>query len=221
MILAAGRGERMRPLTDTTPKPLLKVQGKPLIVDKIEKLKDAGIREIIINLAWLGDKIIELLGDGRDFGLSIAYSKEPPGALETAGGIIEVLDFFDNQEFLVVNADIWGDFDFKVLSLPRAMLANLLLLTNPEHKPNGDFCLKKAKIELSHTNKKTYTFSGIGIYHPDLFKKYPKGRRALIKVLNPAIAKGQIAGVLHHGSWFDIGSKERLQFVNDLEPAKE
>jgi N-acetyl-alpha-D-muramate 1-phosphate uridylyltransferase len=209
MILAAGRGERMRPLTDRTPKPLLTVGGIPLIEHVIGRLRAAGYRELVINLAHLGEQIEARLGSGEGLGVAIRYSQEPPGALETAGGIREVLDWLGPEPFLVVNADIWCDHPLHPPSLAPDTLAHLVLVKNPEHHPEGDFALDGSQVTLSDGPR--HTFSGIGWYRPALFAGLPRGRRPLAPLLREAIAAGRVSGELHQGAWEDIGTPERLQ----------
>jgi N-acetyl-alpha-D-muramate 1-phosphate uridylyltransferase len=209
MILAAGRGERMRPLTDRTPKPLLTVGGIPLIEHVIGRLRAAGYRELVINLAHLGKQIEARLGSGEGLGVAIRYSQEPPGALETAGGIREVLDWLGPEPFLVVNADIWCDHPLHPPSLAPDTLAHLVLVKNPEHHPEGDFALDGSQVTLSDGPR--HTFSGIGWYRPALFAGLPRGRRPLAPLLREAIAAGRVSGELHQGAWEDIGTPERLQ----------
>ncbi len=213
MILAAGRGERMRPLTDNLPKPLLKVGGKMLIEYHLEKLKSANITDVIINHAWLGSKIEQALGDGSRYGLNIQYSAEGE-ALETAGGILNALPLLtdaDNKSeaFIVINGDIFCDYDISKLPSSLSGLAHLVLVENPEHNPEGDFALTDtAMIEQVGDDKKT--FSGIGIYHPDLFQGYPAGKLALAPVLRKAMDQKLVTGEFYPGSWHDIGTPERL-----------
>lgn len=216
MILAAGRGERMRPLTDLTPKPLLPVAGKPLIVWHLERLARAGFRAIVINHAHLGDQIEALLGDGAAWGVHIRYSPEPPGALETAGGIANALPLLgahlDDEPFLVVNGDIFCDWDFaraRAIGLPPPLLAHLVLVDNPEHHPGGDFTLEGEKVGAGGTVR--FTFSGIGIYRPELFAGITRGQPAkLAPFLLQAIDAGRIAGERHAGRWTDVGTPARL-----------
>ncbi len=217
MVLAAGHGTRMRPLTEHTPKPLLKVGGKPLIVWHIEKLKKAGFQDIVINIAWLGEQIPAALGDGGQFGVKLYYSDEQPhGALETAGGIIKALPFFDNKPFLVVNGDVWCDYQYNCQNpLGGGDLAHLVLVNNPPHNPQGDFSLEDGRVLNSGENR--FTFSGIAYYHPCLFKDLPAGKRPLAPLLRNAISKGNVSGKLFSGDWRDIGTPERLhQLDNDL-----
>jgi MurNAc alpha-1-phosphate uridylyltransferase len=211
MILAAGRGERMRPLTDLTPKPLLPVAGKPLIVWHLERLARAGFREIVINHAHLGDQIETLLGDGDAWGLRIAYSAEPQGALETAGGIANALPLLGDEPFLVVNGDIFCDWDFARAhaALAPRHLAHLVLVPNPPHHPGGDFTLAGATVGRGETDR--LTFSGIGVYRPELFAGIERGRPAkLAPLLVEAIAAGRIRGERHAGRWEDVGTPARL-----------
>ncbi len=210
MILAAGRGERMRPLTDHTPKPLLSAAGKPLIVYTIEQLVAAGYHEIIINHAHLGQQIEQSLGNGNQFGAEIRYSPEGNQALETAGGIINALPLLNNEVFLVVNGDIATDLPFSELKTQPVDLAHLVLVKNPVHNPNGDFGLESTG-SISDTLTKKFTFSGIGLYHPELFRRFPNGIRKLLPVLMQGIAEQRVSGQLYSGFWMDIGTPQRLQ----------
>lgn len=206
MILAAGRGERMRPLTDSTPKPLLKVKDKSLIVWHIEKLTLKGFKTIIINIAYLGEQIIENLGDGSKWGVKIIYSDErQSGALETAGAIIKSLENL-SEPFLVVNGDIWCDYDFDSNFELENSLSHLILVPNPEHNPNGDF-----KYQDSY-----YTFSGIGYYSKKLFENMSLEKKALGPILKELANNNKISFELHNGVWSDIGTPERLTLANTL-----
>lgn len=210
MILAAGRGERMRPLTDTCPKPLLCVAGKPLIVWHLERLAKAGFREVVINHAHLGEQIEALLGGGEAWGLSIAYSAEPPGALETAGGIAQALPLLGEEPFLVINGDIFCDWNPAQAVLADNALAHLVLVPNPEHHPDGDFSLDDTKVGAGGTAAK-HTFSGIGIYRPALFSGIVPGQVAkLAPLLREVMAQGKVSGELHRGRWTDVGTPQRL-----------
>lgn len=214
MILAAGRGERMRPLTDMTPKPLLEVQGKPLIVWHIEKLAACGFNEIVINIAHLGYKIPEFLGNGSKWGVQISYSDEQQsGALESAGGIIKALPLLGNEPFLVVNGDIFCDYTFDANFDLKNRLAHLILVPNPEHNASGDFGLEENLL----VNKKdiAYTFSGIGYYSPKLFDSLESEKLPLAPLLREAIDKKEISGEVYHGMWHDIGTPQRLQMINE------
>ena len=226
MILAAGRGERMRPLTDHTPKPLLEVGGKPLIVHHIERLQAAGITDIVINHAWLGSKIEDYLGNGSQFGVNIVYSPEGDNALETAGGIVKALPLLGDYAFLVLNGDVWCDWNpLEAMDHVNAIdngaaQAWLLMVDNPEHNPKGDFILKSnARIQpASALNKAndTLTFAGIGVYHPSLFKGLESGQSArLAPLLRVAMMTEQVAGQHYQGKWVDVGTPERLAALDN------
>ncbi len=209
MILAAGRGERLRPLTDTTPKPLVKVAGKSLIEYHLNNLAKAGIKEIVINTAWLANKIHTELGDGSNYGVTIQYSDEDE-ALETAGGIIKALPLLGDKPFLVVNGDIWCDYDFsKLPELPSNIQAHLILVNNPEHNPKGDFALRNGLIENSAETM--HTFSGIGIYTPDFFSGQQTGATPLAPIIRHKCEDGLVSGEHYDGQWTDVGTIERLQ----------
>lgn len=213
MILAAGRGERLRPLTDEMPKPLIKVAGKSLIEYHLTNLADAGFKEIIINTAWLAEKIHQQLGDGSNYGLSITYSDEGE-ALETAGGIINALPLLGDEPFLVVNGDIWCDFDFSTLTeLRNPMQAHLVLVNNPEHNQKGDFALDNGAIK--NTGDAMYTYSGIGIYSVDFFAEQQTGSLPLAPILRRKSDTNLISGQIHNGLWTDVGTLERMQELED------
>jgi MurNAc alpha-1-phosphate uridylyltransferase len=215
MILAAGRGERMRPLTDHIPKPLLSVAGKTIIEHTIIQLVLAGFNEIIINHAHLGELIEDHLGNGHQFGASICYSPEGTQGLETAGGIINALPLLGNEVFLVVNGDIATNFPFAELKNISVDLAHIVLVDNPVHHPLGDFCLdKRDKVSLDCAKK--FTFSGIGLYHPRLFIDMPAGSRKLGHLLREAIVNTRVSGQYFSGFWMDIGTPERLQELEFL-----
>lgn len=214
MILAAGRGERMRPLTDHTPKPLLQVGGKPLIVWHLERLSDAGFRDIIINHAHLGSQIEATLGNGQRWGLSIRYSAEII-ALETAGGIANALSLLGEQPFLVVNSDVFTDVDFSKLrnALHKDKLAHLILVDNPPQHPDGDFSLDNDQLALDGARR--LTFSGIAVYRPALFADVEQGHAAkLAPLLRQAISQGLASAEHYQGKWYDIGTPERLHDLN-------
>ena len=208
MILAAGRGERLRPLTDHTPKPLLEAGGRPLIEHLIVALAAAGFRELVVNLAYLGELIRTYLGDGSRWGISIVYSHEGPEPLETAGGIRHALPLLGDQPFLVVNGDIATDFPFEALRRPVPTDAHLILTANPSHHPKGDFALQGHL--LCPDGAERHTFAGIGVYRPALFAGLPEGRHALAPLLRQAMAQGRISGELYSGFWMDIGTHHRL-----------
>ena len=214
MILAAGRGERMRPLTDSVPKPLLEVGGKPLIAYTIELLKAGGIDEIVVNYAHLGQQIVDYLGDGKDFGVSIRYSDETGGALETGGGIFKALGQLDDHPFLVINSDVWTDFPIERLPRDLPGLAHLVMVDNPTHHMKGDFCLDQSMVNLNQGTK--LTFSGIGVYSPRLFAGSRGGSFPLAPILRDAIIRKQVTGEYYQGNWIDVGTPERLQALNEF-----
>ncbi|WP_016954173.1 N-acetylmuramate alpha-1-phosphate uridylyltransferase MurU [Catenovulum agarivorans] len=216
MILAAGQGKRMRPLTETTPKPLLKVAGKCLIEYQIEALVKAGITELVINHAWLGEQIPAYLGNGEKYSCNIQYSAEPIDAYETAGGIIHAFKLLQDDIFIVINSDVWCDFDYQQLNQIKLgdKLAHLILVANPEHNPKGDFGLKNSMLNLNQDTK--YTFAGIGLYHKDLFAGDHQMPLPLGPLLKQFIVAGKVSGQLHQGCWFDIGTPERLAQIEQL-----
>lgn len=222
MILAAGLGTRMRPLTDHTPKPLLKAGGKPLIVWHLEKLASVGFKEVVINIAWLGWQIPEALGDGAGWGLKLHYSDEQAEtALETAGGIIKALPLLGSAPFLVVNGDVWCDYPCLPQTLASNTLAHLILVDNPEHHLAGDFSLQVGRARNQGASQ--LTFSGIGYYHPELFAGLAYGKRALGPVLRAAMDRDLVSAEHYQGRWLDIGTPERLaeldQGLNAAVPA--
>ena len=212
MILAAGLGTRMRPLTDTTPKPLLKVGGIPLIVWHIERLAHDGITQIVINIAHLGEQIPQALGDGSQWGVQMTYSDErEDGALESAGGIVKALPLLGEAPFVVVNGDIWTDYDFQEHRvLGEGVLAHLVLVPNPEHNPQGDFAFDGNRV----IDERRYTFSGIGYYDPAFFEGVAYGKSALAPLLREAMKEGKVTGELYEGAWLDIGTPQRLEQLN-------
>jgi MurNAc alpha-1-phosphate uridylyltransferase len=209
MILAAGRGERLRPLTDKHPKPLLPVAGKPLIEYTIERLVSEGFQDLVINIAYLGTQIKETLGNGQRFNAKISYSDEGNNPLETAGGIIRALPLLGDKPFIVVNGDIATDFNFSTLKEQPIDLAHLILVPNPGHHPHGDFAIKNTLITENALPR--YTFSGIGLYHPKLFNNQPVSKSALKPLLQTGIQAQGISGELSHDFWLDIGTVERLK----------
>jgi len=209
MILAAGRGERLRPLTDTCPKPLLEVKGKPLIVYHLEALQKAGIQSVVINVSWLSEQIQHTLGDGSQFGLSIVYSYEEE-ALETAGGIVRALDLLQD-EFIVVNADIFCDYDFKRL-IETPGDTHLVMVPNPEHNSQGDFAIQQGL--LSNAIKNRLTFTGIARYRKSFFEGLLPGKQSLAPLLRAAADNKQVTAELFTGLWSDVGTRERLSALN-------
>lgn len=208
MVLAAGRGERMRPLTDTAPKPLLAAGGKPLIGYVLAALARAGIRDIVVNLSWLGDQIRAALGTGAEYGLRLTYIDEGPVALETGGGIFNALPLLGSAPFLVVNGDVWTDFAFGSLTLDDRADARIVLVPNAPHHPRGDFGLEGDSVVRSETER--YTYSGIGLYRPEFFAGCRPGRFPLLPLLLRAIDARRLRGQCYRGTWVDIGSPERL-----------
>jgi N-acetyl-alpha-D-muramate 1-phosphate uridylyltransferase len=208
MLLAAGRGERMRPLTDHCPKPLLPVAGKPLIAWHLERLAAGGFREVVINLSWLGEQIAQALGDGSRYGVSIAWSREPWPALETGGGIFNALPLLGSEPFLLINGDVFTDIDFGALRLGASDLGQLVLVPNPEHNLNGDFFLDGGRITEAGTERLTY--SGIALLRPEMFKGARGGRFPLLPWLLRAREAGRLGGQKHTGRWLDIGTPQRL-----------
>lgn len=208
MILAAGKGERMRPLTLHTPKPLLKVAGKSLIGYQIERLAAAGFRDLVINHAWLGGQIEAELGDGSQYGVKISYSAESE-PLETGGGILQALPLLGEQPFVVVNADIWSNYDYGLLRKPLAGLAHLVMVENPAHNEAGDFALHAGEISQNGVDKKTY--SGIAVLSPRLFQGCTPGAFKLAPLLREAMQNRLVSGELFAGHWIDVGTPERLR----------
>jgi MurNAc alpha-1-phosphate uridylyltransferase len=210
MVLAAGRGERMRPLTDREPKPLLRVGGKRLIEYHLERLSQGGFREVVINTSWLGDQIPAVLGTGAQYGLAITYSHERPEALETGGGIFQALPLLGSGPFLLVNGDVWTDIDLGALrrAPPDGSLAHLVLVRNPPQHARGDFRLEQGLV--SEGEGMRHTYSGVGIYRPEFFEGCKPGKFPLLPLLQRAITRRALSGELHAGRWYDIGTPERL-----------
>jgi MurNAc alpha-1-phosphate uridylyltransferase len=222
-ILAAGRGERMRPLTDHTPKPLLVAGGKPLIVWHLERLAAAGFREIVINHAHLGSLIEQTLGDGSQWGLHIQYSPEPPGALETAGGIATALPLLGSESFLVVNGDVYCDINFSRFSALTVTDAHLVMVENPVHHTGGDFSLLPSPASgggaggespqrvIYANGEQTFTYAGIGVFSPSFFADVKAGTVMKLRpLLDAAIAAGTLTGERFAGRWVDVGTPQRL-----------
>jgi N-acetyl-alpha-D-muramate 1-phosphate uridylyltransferase len=209
MILAAGRGERMRPLTDHTPKPLLEVRGKPLIVYHLEKLSRLGLTDVVINLAWLGPVIRERLQDGAPWNLRIHYSDEGAQALETGGGIFRALPWLGPDPFLIINGDVYTDYDFGTLRIAPQAWAHLVLVPNPPQSLRGDFSLEHGLIgERQDTPR--WTYSGLGLYRPELFTGCTAGKFRMLQVFQRAIAAGRLYGEVYRGVWNDVGTVDRL-----------
>lgn len=217
MILAAGRGERLRPITDTTPKALVKVHGLPLIIHHINHLAKAGFEHIVVNHAWLGGKIRQTLGNGQHWGVEICYSAEPPGGLETGGGILQALPFLGTEPFITVNADIYSDYDFATLSLSEQKMAKLILVAKPPYFKQGDFGLT-TQHTVSNDNR-LYTFAGIACYKPSIFSSFRTGRYSVVPMLRSLADINQLEGEIHHGSWTDVGSPERFMEANAVTDA--
>jgi N-acetyl-alpha-D-muramate 1-phosphate uridylyltransferase len=212
MILAAGRGERLRPMTDTTPKPLLRVHGQPLIERHVMGLAGAGIERIVINLAWLGSQIREYLGDGARYGVTIVYSEEQPRALETGGGIFRALPHLDPGPFAVINGDIYTNFPFQTLRLAAGRDAHLVLVPNPPQHPRGDFGLEQGLALSSAASQ--YTFSGIAVYRSAFFAGCADGVFPLKPLLLRSMAAKRCSAELYTGPWEDVGTAERLSALN-------
>ena len=223
MILAAGEGRRLRPLTAHTPKPLLSVKGVPLLEHLIVRLRDAGIVDLVINASYLGDQIVNFCGDGSQWGVRIQISAET-APLETAGGIIEALPMLEDDPFIVVNGDVFTDYPFERLAAKPMShrQGHLVLVDNPSHNPQGDFALEGGEIaqpEAGHGGPSddidTLTFSGVALYHPGFFAGFPRGRRPLKPLLDEAISSGLVSGEYFDGIWSDVGTPERLADLND------
>ncbi|HAS15322.1 MAG TPA: mannose-1-phosphate guanylyltransferase [Idiomarina abyssalis] len=214
MILAAGRGSRMRPLTDNQPKPLLPIAGKPLLAYHLEKLAQAGVNEVVINHAWHGEQIENFVGDGSRWGLQVSFSAEPEGGLETAGGIIKALPLLGDEPFWVINGDIWTDWDYRDLptQLEKEQLAHLIMVKNPAHHPEGDFALENGLLVNDGSERKT--FSGIGLYRKELLEPYPQGKQPLKTFFDRAINQSRLAASYWDGHWTDVGTPERLHQLN-------
>ncbi len=215
MILAAGRGERLRPITDTIPKPLVPMGERTLIEHHLVRLSAAGVRHVVINVAYLGEKIMQFLGDGSRFDLKLSYSIESNGALGTAGGIINALDRFKEEQFLVINSDIFTDCDFSQIQLPDSSKAHLVLAPNPAHNLNGDYCLTDDDGDgmvqhPSNPAQTTFTFTGIGLYRKTMFEALDIEKCGLTQVFDQPIRNGEISGQLHRTLWIDVGNAERL-----------
>ena len=220
MILAAGLGKRMRPLTDHTPKPLLLAGNKPLIVHHIERLQRLGVKQLIINTAYLREKIEQALGDGHQFGVDIVYSPEPE-PLETGGALLQAIPLLGSDPFLLVNGDVWTDYPFECLldySLPSRCLGRLVLVKNPDHNTRGDFALSGERLINNTDLDVGYTYSGVALVRPELVSTYSERRRTfrLREALDEAIAQDRLQGEVYQGEWWDVGTPERLESLNDF-----
>ncbi len=212
MILAAGFGSRLRPLTETTPKPLLRVGGKPLLQYHLQRLASAGITDIVINISWLAEQIEGYFGDGSHFGVSIDWSREAQ-PLETGGGIANALPLLGSEPFLLINGDVWTDFPLHSISLDQDADAHLVMVANPEHNPSGDFAVANSLVSYDAGPK--YTFSGISLFRPQLFAGFKEDCFPLRDVMRPAILAGRVTGAVYTGQWWDIGTVERLTQLNN------
>jgi MurNAc alpha-1-phosphate uridylyltransferase len=214
MILAAGKGERLRPLTLHTPKPLVRAGGVPLIEYQLQALRRAGFDQLVINHAWLGQQIEDHLGDGSAFGVSIRYSPEGE-PLETGGGIFKALPLLGDEAFVIANGDIWTDFDYASLlgALAEGDLVHLVLVDNPGHHTRGDFCLSEGRVSDYREGRPSLTYSGIAILRPELFEGCEPGAFKLAPLLRQAMEAGRVSGVHHRGRWIDVGTHERLAEV--------
>lgn len=208
MILAAGRGERMRPLTDTQPKPLLQAGGEALLHYPLAALARAGIDEVVINLAWRGEQIREFVGDGSRWGLSVRFSDEGDEALDTGGGIRQALPLLGREAFWLVNADVYSDYPFRPLALPAGRLAHLVLVSNPAHHRRGDFCLRDGRVSAADGERLTY--AGLAVLHPELVAAEQPGRFSLVPLLVAAMSRGMVGGERFDGCWTDVGTPQRL-----------
>ena len=212
MVLAAGHGERLRPLTETTPKALVEVRGRSLLERHLDKLAAAGIDTVVINLGWLGDKIAERVGCGADYGLNVIYSPEGDNILETGGGIQRALPLLGHDPFLVVNADVYTEMPVPPAELATSDAGHLVLVPRPAHKEHGDFDLRDGRVRESVDA--TYTFSGVAVYRPEFFADCKPGRFPLAPMLKAAAREDRLAGSLYEGVWEDVGTPERLAELN-------
>jgi MurNAc alpha-1-phosphate uridylyltransferase len=213
MLLAAGRGERLRPLTDEQPKPLLEVRGQSLIEHHLQTLRDEGIAIVVINLGWLGDQIVRRVGSGSRYGLDVVYSPEGDNILETGGGIHNALPLLGADPFIVVNADIFTDMPLPKKPLAEGMRGHLVMVPRPEYRPHGDFDLCDGLVR--NGDQPSLTFSGVAIYRPEFFAGCEAGRFPLAPMLREAADAGQLSGEVYSGVWMDVGTPERLRAAND------
>jgi MurNAc alpha-1-phosphate uridylyltransferase len=213
MILAAGRGERLRPLTDSLPKSLVEVRGKSLLERHLKNIRDAGIVDVVINLGWLGDKIVERVGSGSEYGLNVEYSPEGENILETGGGIHNALPMLGDEPFLVVNADIYTDMPVPDVTLEDNMVGHLVLVRSPSYRDGGDFDIEDGLVQNGVS--RPLTFSGVSIYRPEFFDDCKAGRFSIVPMLREAADARCLQGSLYEGHWADVGTPERLQAVNE------
>lgn len=214
MILAAGRGSRMRPLTDHTHKGLLKVAGVPLLEHHVKNLAAVGIKDIVINVSYLAEQIQNYLGNGQQYGVSIHYSIEST-PLEVGGGIIKALPILGNDPFIAINCDVWSDYPLQKLMTKSIEVGYIVLIKNPDHNPNGDFALIDTKVKLPDASQINFTYAGIALYHPKLFHDFPEHcSQPMLPILLKAIEQSKLSGELYQGLWSDIGTPERLSAVN-------
>jgi len=212
MLLAAGRGERLRPLTDETPKSLVEVQGRSLLERHLEHLRRAGIRTVVINLGWLGEQIVERVGSGLRFGLEVVYSPEGNDVLETGGGIHKALPILGEEPFVVINADVLTDMPVPQVELAKHILGHLVLVPKPRYRPQGDFDLEDGLVRNGISPQ--LTFSGVAVYRPEFFSGCEAGRFPLAPLLREAADAGQLSGEIYTGPWADVGTPERLEAAN-------
>ncbi|MGI9238076.1 MAG: N-acetylmuramate alpha-1-phosphate uridylyltransferase MurU [Woeseiaceae bacterium] len=212
MILAAGRGERLRPLTDNLPKSLVEVRDKSLLEHHLERLQEAGIKTVVINLGWLGEKIVERIGAGSRYGLNVIYSQEGDNVLETGGGILKALPILGSRPFLTVNADIFTDMPVPDVALEGKVMGHLMMVSTPVYRDHGDFDLDDGLI--CNSDDAALTFSGVAVYRPEFFAGCEAGRFPLAPMLREAADAGQLTGSLHNGVWTDVGTQGRLDELN-------
>ena len=216
LILAAGRGRRLRPLTDTTPKPLLPVGDKPLLDYHLARLAASGFTRAVINLDWLGDKIRAHVEARDGFGLEVQYSPEPQGALDTGGGIVNALPLLQSDPFIVINADVFCDVNFDELAIADGCDLHLILAPNPPHNPHGDFALRGGRLHRADTDSPAWTYAGIGCFRRRVFESLKHGQFPLLPVVKKIVDKGRAGGAVHRGRWVDVGSAERLAHAEEL-----
>ncbi len=213
MILAAGRGERLRPLTDTVPKALVEVHGRSLLERHLENVRHAGIEDVVINLGWLGEQVRERVGSGSAYGLNVVYSDEGEHVLETGGGIHNALSQLGSEPFLVVNADVYTDMPVPNVSLDESSLGHLVLVPSPAYRESGDFNLENGLVR--NGDSASLTFSGVSLYRPEFFAECVAGRFSIVPLLRKAADEGRMQGALYEGLWADVGTPDRLKAANE------